>query len=75
MSFDIPEHVLPIRALVKQFIEQEIYPVEHLFETDIPAVRRFRDIYETRDLSPIIVNSISFEAAFSGVADWREHEE
>ena len=33
MSFDVPEHVLPIRKLVKDFIEEKIYPVEHLFET------------------------------------------
>jgi acyl-CoA dehydrogenase len=33
MSFEVPEHVLPIRKMVKDFIEEKIYPVEHAFET------------------------------------------
>ena len=28
MSFEVPEHVRPIRARVKRFIEERIYPVE-----------------------------------------------
>ena len=32
MSFEIPEHVLPIREQVRDFIEREIYPVEPMFE-------------------------------------------
>ena len=28
MSFEVPEHVRPIRARVRQFIEERIYPVE-----------------------------------------------
>ena len=31
MSFEIPEHVLPIRNRVR-FVEDEVYPVEPLFE-------------------------------------------
>ena len=31
MSFEVPEHVLPIRKQVRKFIEEKIYPVEHLF--------------------------------------------
>ena len=33
MSFEVPEHVLPIRKQVREFIEEKIYPVEHLFQT------------------------------------------
>ena len=33
MSFEVPEHVLPIRERVRRFIEEEIYPVENDFET------------------------------------------
>ncbi len=29
MSFEVPEHVRPIRARVRAFIEERIYPVEH----------------------------------------------
>ena len=32
MSFEIPEHVLPIRNRVLRFVEDEVYPVEPLFE-------------------------------------------
>ena len=32
MSFQVPEHMLPIRKQVTEFIEQRVYPVEHLFE-------------------------------------------
>ena len=32
MSFQVPAHVLPIRKLVTEFIEQRVYPVEHLFQ-------------------------------------------
>jgi alkylation response protein AidB-like acyl-CoA dehydrogenase len=32
MSFEVPEHVLPIRRKVRQFIEERIYPVEHILE-------------------------------------------
>jgi alkylation response protein AidB-like acyl-CoA dehydrogenase len=32
MSFQIPEHVLPIRKRVQDFIEQRIYPAEHELE-------------------------------------------
>jgi alkylation response protein AidB-like acyl-CoA dehydrogenase len=32
MSFQIPEHVLPIRKQVQQFIEERIYPVEQVLE-------------------------------------------
>ena len=31
MSFQVPAHVLPIRKQVTEFIEQRVYPVEHLF--------------------------------------------
>ncbi len=33
MSYTVPEHVLPIRKKVQDFIEQRIYPVEHVIET------------------------------------------
>ena len=32
MSFEVPESVRPIRERVKQFIEERIYPVEHVLE-------------------------------------------
>ena len=32
MSFEVPEHVLPIREKVREFIETRVYPVEPLFE-------------------------------------------
>ena len=32
MSFSVPEHVRPIRERVTQFIEERIYPVEHILE-------------------------------------------
>ncbi len=32
MSFEVPEHVRPIRARVREFIEQRIYPVERLLD-------------------------------------------
>ena len=32
MSFEIPEHVRPIRERVRTFIEERIYPVEHIIE-------------------------------------------
>jgi alkylation response protein AidB-like acyl-CoA dehydrogenase len=32
MSFEIPERVQPIRAAVLQFIEERVYPVEHVLE-------------------------------------------
>jgi acyl-CoA dehydrogenase len=32
MSFEIPERVKPIRAEVERFIEERIYPVEHVLE-------------------------------------------
>ena len=32
MSFEIPEHVRPIRERVRAFIEERIYPVEHIIE-------------------------------------------
>ena len=32
MSLEVPEQVRPIRASVKQFIEEKIYPVEQILE-------------------------------------------
>ncbi|MDP9237282.1 MAG: acyl-CoA dehydrogenase family protein [Chloroflexota bacterium] len=32
MSFEVPEHVRPIRQRVRAFIEERIYPVEHILE-------------------------------------------
>jgi len=32
MSFEVPEHVLPIRRKVREFIEERVYPVEHILE-------------------------------------------
>jgi len=32
MSFQVPEHVLPIRKAVLQFVEEKVYPVEHVLE-------------------------------------------
>ena len=32
MSFDVPEHVRPLRARVRQFIEERIYPVEQVLD-------------------------------------------
>lgn len=32
MSFEMPENVSPVRERVKQFIEERIYPVEHILE-------------------------------------------
>jgi alkylation response protein AidB-like acyl-CoA dehydrogenase len=32
MSFEVPEHVRPIRQRVREFIEERIYPVEHILE-------------------------------------------
>ena len=32
MSFEVPEHVRPIRARVRQFIEEKIYPVESILD-------------------------------------------
>ena len=40
MSFDVPEHVKPIRAQVERFVEERCYPVEALVEErDDPAGR------------------------------------
>lgn len=30
MSFEVPEHVRPIRKRVQEFIEERVYPVEHI---------------------------------------------
>ena len=32
MSFEVPEHVRPIRARVRQFIEERVYPVESILD-------------------------------------------
>src|SRR5262245_1079795 len=32
MSFEVPAHVRPIRARVRQFIEEKIYPVESILD-------------------------------------------
>ena len=32
MSFEVPEHVQPIRERVRRFIETEVYPVESVLE-------------------------------------------
>ena len=32
MSFEVPEHVRPIRERVQRFIEERIYPVEHMLD-------------------------------------------
>lgn len=32
MTFDVPEHVKPIRDKVENFVEQQVYPVEHLLD-------------------------------------------
>ena len=32
MSFEVPDHIKPIRARVKKFIEQRIYPVESVLD-------------------------------------------
>jgi acyl-CoA dehydrogenase len=32
MSFEVPQHVVPIRQRVQQFIEERIYPVEQLLD-------------------------------------------
>ena len=32
MSFEIPHHVRPIRARVRAFVEERVYPVEHLLD-------------------------------------------
>ncbi len=32
MSFEVPEHVRPMRQRVRAFIEERIYPVEHILE-------------------------------------------
>ncbi len=32
MHFEIPEHILPIRARVREFVEQEIYPLEPVLD-------------------------------------------
>jgi alkylation response protein AidB-like acyl-CoA dehydrogenase len=32
MSFVVPEHIRPLRAKVQRFIEERIYPVEHLLD-------------------------------------------
>ena len=32
MSFEVPEHVRPIRARVRQFVEERVYPVESLLD-------------------------------------------
>ena len=29
MSFEVPEHIRPLRARVRQFIEERIYPPGH----------------------------------------------
>ncbi len=46
MSFEVPEQVRPIRASVKQFIEEKIYPVEQILEErDDPRARELmRDL-------------------------------
>jgi alkylation response protein AidB-like acyl-CoA dehydrogenase len=33
-TFDVPEHVRPIRERVRRFIEERIYPVEHVLDGD-----------------------------------------
>ena len=32
MAFQVPEHVMPIRAAVQEFIESKVYPVEEILE-------------------------------------------
>ncbi len=32
MTFQVPEHVKPVRAAVQSFIEEKVYPVEHILE-------------------------------------------
>jgi alkylation response protein AidB-like acyl-CoA dehydrogenase len=32
MSFEVPEHVRPVRARVRQFIEERVYPVESILD-------------------------------------------
>ena len=39
MSFEVPEHVIPIRKRVQQFIEERIYPVEPLLDENTPEAR------------------------------------
>ena len=46
MSFAVPEQVKPIRASVKRFIEEKVYPVEQILEErDDPKARELmRDL-------------------------------
>ncbi|HSP99660.1 MAG TPA: acyl-CoA dehydrogenase family protein [Candidatus Dormibacteraeota bacterium] len=39
MSFDVPEHIRPLRARVRQFIEERIYPVETQLDAHDDAAR------------------------------------
>ncbi len=32
MSFEVPEHVRPIRARVRRFVEERVYPVEQVLD-------------------------------------------
>ena len=39
MSFDVPEHIRPLRARVRQFIEQRVYPLESQLDERGDAAR------------------------------------
>ena len=39
MSFDVPEHIRPLRARVRQFIEERIYPLETQLDAHDDAAR------------------------------------
>ena len=40
LNLSIPEHILPLRNKVLNFIEQEVYPVEHELTEDKVGSRR-----------------------------------
>ena len=40
LNLSIPDHVIPIRAKVLDFIEREIYPVENTLYEETPESRR-----------------------------------
>lgn len=39
MSFEVPEHIRPLRAKVQRFIEERIYPVEHILDQHTDEAR------------------------------------
>ncbi len=54
MSFEVPEHVRPIRARVRRFIEEKVYPAEAVLDRGddqaLAAMRRLMDAAKSEGL-------------------------